>query len=589
MDRWILRSSFLALALWLLFAAWAQRELRAAYAPPARTHVRQILVLYQERADAGRDLDAVMTANLAGRFGRPVLREMEAYRGGDLARFDALLVVPAEGGARAPDALLADVRAADRPVIWLQHGIEPLFEDAAFAAAQGWRPAERAEAGYVTVRYKERDFPRDLRAATRVAEPVVADPVRVRTFAAARRQDGGEVPWAVRSGNLVYVAEAPFAFAHEDDRYLVFADLLFEVLAPQAPERHRAMVRIEDVGPEANPRRIRALADLLAAEGVPFSIAVYDTYRDPEGRYSEGRPRQISLRQRPQLVQALEYAVSRGATLVAHGHTHQTDLRRNPYARVSGADYEFFAADLRDGAFELRGPLPNDGLASWRDRFAASRRAWRRAGLDPPDIFTTPHYAASPTAYAAAREAYRARYERALYFAGEAKRGGASAQAWETQFFPYETVDLRGDFILPENLGFASGVRQGYSGRGPEELIATAQRNLAVRDGFASFYHHWHEDPHALQTIVRGIRDLGYRFVGPAEVVRDAPAHAPRAIGRASPVAAANAGWVRRLPRLDAPVLVALIAFVSAMWLTSEAGMKRLARPRRRRRGLAAA
>lgn len=590
-HRWILRIAFAGLAAWLLFAAWAQQDLRAGGAASPRGEApKQILVLYQDDPTTGTDLYATLTANLIGRFGRPVIRNLDDYEAGQMARFDAVFVVPSERGARPPEALLTDVRASPRPVVWIHRGIQALFEDAAFTAAQGWRPGEPRIADYVTVQYKGREFPRDIRTNVLVAEPQIADPARVKGYAVARRPDGREVPWAIRSGNLVYVLEAPYAYAHEDDRYLVFADLLYEVLAPQTPERHRAMVRIEDVGPEANPRRIRAVADLLASENVPFAITVYDTYRDPEGHYTRGRPLRISLRQRPQLVRALDYAVSRGGTLIAHGHTHQTDHRRNPYARVSGGDYEFFAADLRDGSFDLQGPLPDNTVSHWRERFAASRRSWRRAGLPHPRIFTTPHYAASPEAYAAAREIYGARYERSLYFAGESDsdhravyRGG-----WETQFFPYEVVDMRGDLILPENLGYSSSTQQGgYFGRGPERLIASAERNLAVRDGFASFFHHWYEDPQALRTIVRGIKGLGYRFVSPEEVIRDGPVHAPRAVHRASPLALSSASWVNALPRLDLPSLVALLALVAAMWLGAEMLLRQLARPRPRRRRLA--
>ena len=52
---------------------------------------------------------------------------------------------------------------------------------------------------------------------------------------------------AVRARNLTWLADNPFTFVNEEDRYLAFADLLFDVLAPRTPERHRALVRIEDV------------------------------------------------------------------------------------------------------------------------------------------------------------------------------------------------------------------------------------------------------------------------------------------------------------------------------------------------------
>lgn len=575
MHHWVLRCAFAGLAIWLLFAAWAQHELRGAAMPAGGEEGRRILVLYDASGET-KELEAALAGNLAGRFGRARFRTFDRYRRGDLAAYDAAIVLPA--AAQVPESLASDVRRAERPVIWIGPGVGSLFADQAFAAAQGWTPSPPGATDWVAVRYKGREFPRDLRAEAVAAVPLVADPSRAAVLASAVGRAGGETPWALRSSNLFYLAETPFAYAHEDDRYLVFADLLYEAIAPRAGERHRAMVRIDDVGPDSNPRRIRGLADLLAEEAVPFSIAVYDTYRDPTGRFSNGRQISLGLAQRPQMVAALQHAVSRGATLVAHGHTHQADERNNPHARVSGGDFEFFAADLADGAFVLRGPLARNDVGHWRRRFEASARTWHRSGLGRPLLFTTPHHAASAEAYRAIRETHAARYERSLYFAGEVGGGRpAYARGWTSQFFPFEAVDLRGDFILPENLGSLGA----GSGRGAERVIAGAARNLAVRDGFASFYFPWYESPEALRAAVRGVKALGYRFVSPGEVVRDAPAHAAEAVRRASPLASAAAGWARALPPLDRTLLIALLALVAAMWLAGETVLKWLPEPRR--------
>jgi len=40
-------------------------------------------------------------------------------------------------------------------------------------------------------------------------------------------------------------------------------------------QRHRALIRLEDVGPAADPVQLRQIADLLAARSIPFSVAVY--------------------------------------------------------------------------------------------------------------------------------------------------------------------------------------------------------------------------------------------------------------------------------------------------------------------------
>jgi len=45
------------------------------------------------------------------------------------------------------------------------------------------------------------------------------------------RADNTTFPWAVRSGNVTYIGEIPFAYMTEGDRYLIFCDLLFDALA----------------------------------------------------------------------------------------------------------------------------------------------------------------------------------------------------------------------------------------------------------------------------------------------------------------------------------------------------------------------
>ncbi len=74
-------------------------------------------------------------------------------------------------------------------------------------------------------------------------------------LARAVRADGSSFPWAVRSRNVTYVGEVPFTYTSETDRVLIFADLLFDALAPDTRERHRALVRLEDIHPRTRPAR----------------------------------------------------------------------------------------------------------------------------------------------------------------------------------------------------------------------------------------------------------------------------------------------------------------------------------------------
>lgn len=498
---------FAALAAGLAVLVWTALSPGAA---PLSAEARY-LVLYQDEAHGpGTRFYGLLTANLLGRFGHADLRDLSAYRSGDAGAYAATFVLPAYGGAPAPAALLDDVRASRKPVVWMQHGAAQLFADRTYAAGAGWTVGPPRPADYTAVSYKGQVFSRDPRAASQVAEAQLLDG-RAQPLAWAVSADGRRTPFALRAGSLVYLLEAPFAYAGEDDRYIAFAGLLFDVLAPDAPERHRAMVRIEDVGPEADPRKIRTIADLLSGEGVPFSLAVYDSYRDPLGRYNQGRPLAFDLRNRPQLVAALRYAVRRGGVLVAHGHTHQFGASPNPYAAVSGGDYEFIAARLQpDGAFALAGPLPGDSISLWRARLQDLDRTWGAVGLTSPRIFTTPHYAASPSAYRAFAERFPARYERVTYYP-------QGAFGPYNQIFPFETVDQRGDVILPEDLGYLARDQRGPGfGRTSTALIATARRDLVVRDGFASFFFHGYFTVDELKPIITGIKAAGFQFTAAA-------------------------------------------------------------------------
>ncbi|MFD0572875.1 DUF2334 domain-containing protein [Kitasatospora gansuensis] len=88
------------------------------------------------------------------------------------------------------------------------------------------------------------------------------------------------------------------------------------------------------------------------------------------------------------------------------------------------------------------------------------------------------------------------------------------------QFFPYPVRDVYGMTVLPENLGnYEPVVSNNNPPRLPADMIHEAQLNLAVRDGFASFFYHPSYGLSALQQTVNGIKALGYTFVSPASAL----------------------------------------------------------------------
>jgi uncharacterized protein YdaL len=309
----------------------------------------------------------------------------------------------------------------------------------------------------------------------------------------------------------------------ETDRYLIFSDLLFDVLAPETPERHRALVRLEDVGCDSDPEELRAIADYLRGAGVPFSFGVYPVYKDPLGVDNEGVPTTIALRDKEckDVVEALKHMQRSGGTMIMHGYTHQWDgSTANPYNGKSGDDFEFFTAHVdAEDYVRYDGPVPGDSYDWALGRVKASAEEFKRAKLDTPTIFEVPHYAASAADYRAIGSMFNVRYERVLYFNRLLRPGAVDSGKFMGQFFPYVVNDVYGTKVIPENIGnIETESFNHHPITLPDELIRRAQLNLAVRDGFASFFYHPHLGVDLLRQTVEGIQGSGYTFVSPTSL-----------------------------------------------------------------------
>jgi uncharacterized protein YdaL len=469
------------------------------------------LVLYDATGSeaGGAELAATALANLVSHFGSWTAHPVYTYRSGEMAAYGAVIYLGAATGGQLPAEFLDDVEAASRPVMWVNDDIAQLrAHDQTWNQRRGFTPHGFGNAQFVRVDYKGIALPIHQVSGAGIMRVTIDGPAKATVLATAVRADGITTPWAVRAGNLIYVAENPLSdIGYSNDRYLAFADLLFEAVAPDVPERHRALIRLEDVGPTADPVALRAVTDFLFSQHIPFSVAVYPVYRDPNG-VSGGGDVTIRLSERPAVVAALKYAASHGGSLILHGYTHQYGTKNNPNNGQSGDDAEFYLAHLDGTDIRLDGPVPEDSDAWALGRLDQGLGELQKEGLPRPLMFEFPHYMASPTDYLAAFKRFPFRYERSLYFPGllSGRPVDSGQRLW--QFFPYTVRDVYGTTVIPENLDYVQSNAGAVA-----DMVDTARSNLAVRDGVASFFYHPFLGVGQLPQLVDGIRGLGYTFV----------------------------------------------------------------------------
>lgn len=493
---------------------------------PAPAPLKKVLILYDSAGDSGwrGKLYSICLQNLLGHFKVAVeSKAVENYLEDEMERFDVIFYIGAVYKNKLPEPFRKDVLKTEKTVCWLGHNLWQIAwgddgkPSGKFEQRFGFRFGGNSNLAFSLVLYKGYAFTR------RSANPGLGLITLTNTRLARELatcfcpEPQSETPYIVRGQNFWYVADVPFAYVTMSDRYLVFADLLHDILGIDHDRKLQALVRIEDVHGLASPEKLVEIADLLRAEGVPFSVAVIPVFNDPKGVYNWRQPQIIPLSKNKKLVSALKYMVERGGEIVLHGYTHQWRDLPNPKSGVSAEDYEFFRVRLdAEGHQVLEGPVPEDSQEWVADRVGKALLELKAAGLSPV-AWETPHYLASELDNRYFGRYFKLMVHRGIYFVDD---GGKLR--FSNQFFPYLIEsDYYGQRIAPENLYcYASSAYMGEPPSTVPAMLYQARLNQAVRDGWASFFFHWYQDIWVLKELVQGLKHMGYEFVPLSSLVK---------------------------------------------------------------------
>ena len=515
----------------LVLAPAATTTLTNAFAgAPGANANQNTLVLYDSTGQwgwLGEDY-GIMAANLVSHGSKYTVHAAVNYVAGEINGFTGLIYIGSTYDEPLPTALLDDVLASAKPVLWMGDNIWQLSARASnFAGQYGFTPLFFDFTNTLTVTYKGVALQRNsLAVASGLLQTAINDATKAQVLATATNDTGGTVNWATKGANLTYIGEVPFSYTGPNDRYLAAIDLLGTVSNPAMPARKRALVRIEDVSADDNPNQLRAIADYLYSKNVPFTVAVIPFYVDPNGYYNNGVPVALHLRQATAIVSALKYMQSKGGTLIMHGYTHQYSNIANPYSGVSADDFEFYRAHINSDNYVIYDtPVAEDSMSWTQGRIQKALLEFSNAGLQAPTIFEPPHYAASAIDYQVFNASFTARYDRGLYATGWCPNGvcGSGTPNYTQiygQFFPYLVRDIYGTAVIPEQLGNVEPTTfNNNPPRLPADILLSATSNTVIKDSVMSFFFHPYLNISYLKQIVQGLQSMGYTFV-PANTVK---------------------------------------------------------------------
>lgn len=525
---------------------------------------------------------AAFLQNLLGHF--PDIQQyiipIESYQAGQLNRCYASFYIGSYyGESYIPESFLDDFIATKKNVIWMGYDVWKLGQqnlqklwDVKFVAlgSLDWQHLDNSNAPgfFKFYDYKGEVFEKhgflqphtkNFFAAYDITILKILNPESekyVVSWARHSTENKQKTPYILRNGNHWYVADVPFSYMHFDDRYLIFTDVLFDMVneKPYYPNKKPAFVRFEDVNVgTTTPIQIRKMTDLFYKNHVPFSIALIPIFADPLGAVvKDSADRYKTILQSKKFLDALHYAKSKGASFIMHGVTHQYDSRKNPYNGASGNDFEFWDAINKR-------PIAEDSVPYVLNRLSEGVSIMEKAELSPT-AWMPPHYKASPLDYVLFGELFTWNVGQVTYIPYKITgyqdlpstltfdKAGVGNNAARlpylnklvvdfppnflrfTQLLPYE---IYGDYyrqrVIPENVGDLQPYlsQEVIAIRTVDDMVKTIRRNRVLRDVWASFFLHgfllnmpasggiarYPGDTAELERLLQETRAAGYEFI----------------------------------------------------------------------------
>ena len=449
-----------------------------------------VLVLYDGEdveSNPGR-LDARYLANLLGHFTvHRQIHPLEQYRAGEWQKYDAVFAIVYQKHYAVPRTFIQDIARSTHTFCWLGNQVGQL-DEAGILRRHGMvflKLSDRTK--FPSVFYKKRVL---AKGDVEINLLKITDASRARTLATVEDVDHHSYPYLIQSDNVWVIADSPFSYSGENDRYLVLCDALHDILGIPHAEYHPALLRIEDINAMSIPADLAATLSVIRRQRIPFSFGFVPMYVNPEERT------EFRLADKSEVVDQLMAFVHAGGVPVLHGYTHQ-------YRGVTTDDYEFWD-DLSDR------PVRGDSEAFATHRVSEAIKESMSIGLYPV-AWETPHYAASPVDYEVIHRFFNTVYERRLAGGDLGAEENTKEQAGSLnsdQFFPYPVVDLYGQYVIPESLAYVPIDDQRI-----EPILQAADAAWVVRDGYASFFFHPFLKPALLDDLITGIKKRGYEFV----------------------------------------------------------------------------
>lgn len=150
-------------------------------------------------------------------------------------------------------------------LIWIEANIKQ------YADYLGWRNFRdfHYQTGWTSLLYRKEEYPFDIKSPVYIAYPQERQDV---SFLYNYKE---KTPWIWRRENIWYFGRLDFG----DNSFLVFFDLLHDILGEEHKEDKRVLMVLDEINPLTSPDKLRELMSSYCCEEVSVALVIYPYVR----------------------------------------------------------------------------------------------------------------------------------------------------------------------------------------------------------------------------------------------------------------------------------------------------------------------
>ncbi|HZG81572.1 MAG TPA: polysaccharide deacetylase family protein [Brevibacillus sp.] len=309
-------------------------------------------------------------------------------------------------------------------------------------------------------------------------------------------------PLMMKHENTAYFASSSFS----SPLSLFAAEALHDVFGIPHQTGRLALIRLEDVHPQSDPKLVLEAGSYLADKGIPYVIALIPVYTNSETKEL------VHLKDRPELVEVLRTLQQRGASITLHGYMHyyrdsetgegsefwdmenNTPISKPPedttplktrYEWSSQKEYEQYRASLEQ--YEE---------TYIKSRIESGIKELTELGLVPV-AFEAPHYNMSQKGYQITSRYFS-------YLLGQVQFNQTDWHQMGAPPYISKPAFLHGMTLLPETVGY-------YDPNSPtpmQDIRENARQVSFVRDGVIGMFFHPYLGVEPLKEMIAYVETL---------------------------------------------------------------------------------